>query len=136
MTSLLLIGAFVFFAFMAPPKTTVTFVGTAFVVSLVVRASAQAIGNVSVTLLQSFRAVAYSVLFFALAVFTLWSLSQGTGVAEFTGAAGLAVLGGLFVAYALGYAVGLGTTLGASSGIALVSTVVSGLLLWLGSKVA
>ncbi|MFN7693825.1 MAG: hypothetical protein ACK5O3_07225 [Burkholderiales bacterium] len=136
MTSLLLIGAFVFFAFMAPPKTTAMFVGIALLVSLVVKVSAQAIGNVSVTLLQTIRAVAFSLLLVTLAMFTLWSFSLGTGVTEFTGMAAIAVLGGLFLAYALGFAVGLGTTLGASCGIAVVSTIVSGLLFGLGSRLA
>lgn len=136
MHNLLLIGAFLFFAFIAPLKTTATFVGVVLLVSLVVKISAQAIGNVSVSLPQSFRAVAYSLAFVAIAMFTLGSFSVGTGVTQFTGGAGIAVMVGLFLAYSLGFMVGLGTSLGASGGIAFISTLVSGLLLWLGSRVA
>lgn len=136
MHNLLLIGALLFFAFIAPLKTTATFVSVVLLVSLAVKISAQALGNVSVTLRQSFRSVAYSLAFVVIAMFTLGSFSVGTGVTQFTGGAGVAVLVGLFLAYSLGFMVGLGTTLGASGGIAFVSTLVSGVLLWLGSRLA
>jgi hypothetical protein len=128
---LLLVGALLFFVFIAPLKTTAMLVGVGLLISLVVKVSAQAIGDISVSLPQAFRSVAYSLAFVAIALFTLGSFSIGTGMSQFSGIAGLAVLGGLFFAYALGFKVGLGTSAAASAGIAIVSTVASGPLLWL-----
>lgn len=127
----LLVGACLFFAFMVPVQTTATFVGVVLLVSLVAKATAQAIGNVEITMTQSYRAVAFSLAFVGIALFTLGSFTVGNGITQFTGAAAFAVLGGLFLAYALGFMVILGTTLGAGSGVAAVSTLSSGLLLWL-----
>jgi hypothetical protein len=131
---LLLIGAFLFFAFIAPLKTTVTLVAVVLTVSLVVKVSTQVIGNVTPTLAQAFRAVAYSLFFVGVAMFTLGSFSAGTGISKFTGVAVGGVLAALFLVYSLGFKVGLGTTLGVSGAVAFVSTLASGALLWLASK--
>jgi hypothetical protein len=42
----------------------------------------------------------------------------------------VAVLAGLFVAYTLGFQIGIGTSFGASAVVALISTLVSGAILW------
>lgn len=132
---LLLIGAFLFFAFMAPVETTVAFLAVAVFVSAAVKASAHSVANVSVTLSQSFRAVAWSLLFVLLWMFTFASFSFGSGTSQFTVAGGLAATVVFFLAYFLGFQVGLGTTLATSALIAVVSTLVSGLVLWLATKV-
>ena len=127
---LLLIGAFLFFAFIAPFKTVVVFVGLLLTVTLVVKVSAQAVANMKPTLGEAFQAVAYSLMLAAAALLVLLSFSSGTGVHSFGGISAIVVLFGLLTAYSLGFKIGLGASLGASFLVALMSTVVSAILLW------
>jgi hypothetical protein len=100
---LLLMGAFIFFAFMAPVGTTVAFLAVLLFVSAAVKASAHSMAHVSVTLLQSLRAVAYALLFVLLWMFTLGSFSIGTGISQFTLAGSLASAVAFFLACFLGF---------------------------------
>ena len=59
------------------------------------------------------------------------SYTVGTGVSRFSGLSAAAVLVGFFVAYVLGFKLSLGTSFGASAIVAIISTVVSGVLFWL-----
>jgi len=127
---LLFIGAFVFFAFMAPLKLTVAVCALVLFVTVVVKISAQVVAGASPTLSESFKSVFYASLFVALALLAFVSLSSGTRIHHVDGLPALAVMAGLFVAYTLGFQLGIGTSFGASAVIALISTLLSGAILW------
>ena len=127
---LLFIGAFVFFAFMAPLKLTVAVCALVLFVTVVVKISAQVVAGASPTLSESFKAVFYASLFVALALLAFVSFSSGTGIHHVDGLPALAAMAGLFVAYTLGFQLGIGTSFGASAVIALISTLLSGAILW------
>ena len=127
---LLFIGAFLFFAFIAPLKVTLAACALLVVVPLLVRMSARLIANTDVSFAEAFKAVALALLLLAVALFTLVSFSSGTGVKQFFGLSGWVVLGLLLGAYALGFKLGLSTSFAASLGVALVSSAASGLMLW------
>lgn len=132
---LLFIGAFLFFAFIAPPKVTILTCGLLIISALVVKVAAQTVANTSPSLGESFKSVGLSFAFLAIALFTLTSFSRGTGVSQFAGLSAVAVLGALLGSYVLGFKIALGTSFGASAVIALISTTVSGLLLWVAKGV-
>lgn len=127
---LLFIGALLFFAFMTPVKVAVAVGALVLSVTLVVKVSAQVVAGVSPTLGESFRAVFYASLLVALALLGAMSFSGGTGIHHIEGWPAAAVLAGLFVAYTLGFQLGIGTSFGASAVVALVSTLLSGAILW------
>ena len=127
---LLFIGAFVFFAFMAPLKLTVAVCALVLFVTVVVKISAQVVAGASPTVSESFKAVFYASLFVALALLAFVSFSSGTGIHHVDGLPALAAMAGLFVAYTLGFQLGIGTSFGASAVIALISTLLSGAILW------
>ena len=127
---LLLIGAFLFFAFIAPLKVTLAACALLVVIPLVVKVSARVIANTDASFAEAFKAVALAFVLLAVSLFTLVSFSRGTGVSQFYGLSGWVVLGFLLGSYALGFKLGLSTSFGASLGVALVSTAVSGLMVW------
>ena len=127
---LLFIGAFIFFAFLAPLKLTVAVCALVLFVTVVVKISAQVVAGVSPTLSESFKSVFYASLFVALALLAFVSFSSGTGIHQVDGLPALAVMAGLLVAYTLGFQLGIGTSFGASAVIALISTLLSGVILW------
>ena len=131
---LLLIGALLFFAFMAPLKVTLATCLLLLIIPTVVKISAQSVVGLDFSFGEAFKAVALSFIFISVALFTLVSFVIGTS-AHISGLPSLAVLAGIFSAYVLGFSLALGTTFGASAVIALISTVVSGLLLWVGKSV-
>ncbi|MET3183746.1 UNVERIFIED_ORG: hypothetical protein ABIC43_006938 [Variovorax guangxiensis] len=127
---LLFIGAILFFAFMTPLKLAVAVCALVLVVTVVVKVSAQVVAGNSPTLGESFKSVFYASLLVALALLAFMSFSSGTGVHHVDGWPTVAVLAGLFVAYTLGFQIGIGTSFGASAVVALISTLVSGAILW------
>lgn len=127
---LLFVGFFLFFAFIAPLKVTLLSCVLVIVATLVVTFAAKAIANVAPTVGESFKAVALSFFFGVIALFTLVSFSHGTGITSFTGLPAVAVFCALLASYVLGFKVALRTGFLASALIALVSTVVSGALIW------
>ncbi|SFP70822.1 hypothetical protein SAMN05216567_10883 [Variovorax sp. OK605] len=127
---LLFIGALLFFAFMTPVKLAVAVGALVLFVTVVVKVSAQVVGGVSPTLGESFRSVFYASLLVALALLAFLSFTGGVAVHHVEGWPAVAVLAGLFVAYTLGFQLGIGTSFGASAMVALISTLLSGAILW------
>ena len=127
---LLFVGAFLFFAFIAPLKVTLAVSALLVVVPLVVMGSARVVANTSASYGEAFKSVALAVMFLALSLFTLVSFSRGTGVSQFEGLSGWVVLGFLLGSYVLGFKVGLSISLVGSVLVALASTLVSGGMLW------
>jgi hypothetical protein len=127
---LLFIGAFVFFAFMAPLKLTIAVCALVLFVTVVVKISAQVVGGVSPTLGESFKSVFYASLLVALALLAYMSFFAAAGIHHVNGTPALLAMVGLFVAYTLGFQIGIGTSFGASAVVALISTLLSGAILW------
>ncbi|SEK01559.1 MULTISPECIES: hypothetical protein [unclassified Variovorax] len=127
---LLFIGALLFFAFMTPVKLAVAVGALVLFVTVVVKVSAQVVAGVSPTLGESFRSVFYASLLVALALLAFLSFTGGVAVHHVEGWPAVAVLAGLFVAYTLGFQLGIGTSFGASAMVALISTLLSGAILW------
>jgi hypothetical protein len=127
---LLFIGAFLFFAFMAPVKVTVVTCMLLLLVTSVVKVSANAVANTNTTFGEAFKAVGLSFFFGVVALFTLVSFSKGTGTSTFSGLSAMAVLCALLASYVLGFKVALGTSFASSAVIALISTIISGVVLW------
>ena len=127
---LLFIGAFIFFAFMAPLKLTIAVGALVLFVTVVVKISTQVVAGVSPTLGESFKSVFYASLFVALALLAYMSFFAGTGIHHVDGTPALLAMAGLFVAYTLGFQIGIGTSFGASAVVALISTLLSGSILW------
>jgi hypothetical protein len=127
--SLLLIAAFIFFAAIAPIKTTITFVMHMFIVLFVVKISAKIVTGHNVSLAEAFKAVGLSLFFACIAVFSLTSFSKSTGIHSFTDATAVIVIGLLFSSYIAGFSVALGTKFGISAVIAAISTLASGILI-------
>lgn|SRR3990167_1553460 len=125
MLYLLLIAAFIFFAAMAPIKTTVTFLVLLTSILFVVKISTKFVSGNNVSLGDAFKAVGLSLFFACIALFTLTSFSNTTGIHNFTDTAAIIVIGLLFSSYTAGFSVALGTKFGSSAVIASISTAVS-----------
>ncbi len=122
---LLLIGAFIFFAFIAPLKVTIVTCLFLLVIAAVVRFSTQAVVGFETSYGQAAKAVGLSFFFLLVAFFTLFSFAKGTGINKFTGLAGNLVFAGFFSAYVLGFKLSLSLSFGQSAAVAIVSTVLS-----------
>ena len=122
---LLFIGAFLFFAFIAPLKITLAACLMLLLVTTVVRFTTRAVAGVESSYSEAAKAMALSFFFLVIAFFTLLSFAKGTGVTQFTGLAGYLVFIAFFVAYVLGFKLSLGLSFVASSLVAVVSTVAS-----------
>lgn len=126
---LLIVGALLFFAFIAPIKTTLGFALAFALVTGVVAFTTKLVSGVEATIGSAAKAVCLAFALLALALFTLISFSSGTGVQQFSGLPALAVLGACMLSYSLGFKVALGVSLGSSVVIAGISTVASALVL-------
>lgn len=122
---LLFIGAFLFFAFIAPLKVTLATCLLLLLVTTIVRFTARAVAGVEASYGEAAKAMGLSFFFLFLAFFALLSFAKGTGVTQFTGLAGHLVFAAFFVAYVLGFKLSLGLSFGASAVVAVVSTVAS-----------
>ena len=128
MQYLLLIGAILWFAFIAPLTVTLATCLFVLVILSIVRFSAQAVTGVQATYGEAAKAVSLSFVFLVIAIFTWASLSLGVpkGISiQISGLGGYAVFGATLAAYILGFKVGLGISFGASAVIALISSVTS-----------
>ena len=125
MLYLLLTAAFIFFAAIAPIKTTITFLVLLASVLCVVKMSTKFVSGNDVSLGDAFKAVGLSLLFACIALFTLTSFSNTTGIHNFTGSAAIIVIGLISSSYAAGFSVALGTKFGSSAVIASASTAIS-----------
>ena len=128
MQYLLLIGAILWFAFIAPLKVTLATCLFVLVILSVVRFSAQAVTGVQATFGEAAKAVSLSFVFLVIAILAWVSLSfsapKGVSI-QITGLGGYAVFASTLLAYILGFKIGLGISFGASAIIALISSVAS-----------
>lgn len=128
MQYLLLIGAILWFAFIAPLKVTLATCLFVLVILSVVRFSARAVTGIHASFGEAAKAVSLSFIFLAIAIFTWASFSLGVprGVSiQITGIASYAVFAFTLAAYALGFKLGLGISFGASIIVALISSAAS-----------
>jgi hypothetical protein len=130
MHHLLIVGAFLAFAFIAPVKVALLSGALLLLVIAVVMVSTAVVADVKPTFGEAFKAVGLSLFFAAIALFTLLSFSRGTGVSSFSGLSAVAVLGALLASYVLGFKVALRTSFASSALVALISTLASGVLLF------
>ena len=128
---LLFIGAFLFFAFIAPLKVTLATCLLLLLITAIVRFTTRAVAGVETSYGEAAKAMGLSFFFLVVAFFTLLSFAKGTGVTQFTGLAGHVVFAAFFVAYVLGFKLSLGLSFGASAVVAIVSTVASTVLFFL-----
>ena len=122
---LLFIGAFLFFAFIAPLKVTLAACGLLLILVAVVRYTAATVSGNESSFGEAAKGVGLSFFFLVIAFTILISFSTGTGVNRFTGLASAGVFATFLAAYTLGFKLSLGLTLGASAVVSLVSAVVS-----------
>jgi hypothetical protein len=129
---LLFIGAFLWFAFIAPLKVTLATSVLLVLITGVVTTTTRLVSGVQPSYGDAAKAVALSFFFLAIALFTLLSFFVGTSSTglniQITGLAAWTVLAALLAAYTLGYKFSLGLSFGASAVIAAVSTGVSTVL--------
>jgi hypothetical protein len=122
---LLFIGAFLFFAFIAPLKVTLAACALLLVLVAVVRYTATAVSGVESSYGEAAKGVGLSFFFVVVAFTILVSFATGTGISRFAGLAGAAVFAAFLVAYALGFKLSLGLSVGGSALVSLVAAVVS-----------
>lgn len=125
---LLFIGAFLFFAFIAPMKVTLATCVLLLLVTTIIRYATKAVAGVESSYGEAAKAMALSFFFLVLAFFALLSFAKGTGVTQFTGLAGHLVFMAFFASYVLGFKVSLGLSFAPSAIVAIVSTVASTVL--------
>jgi hypothetical protein len=129
MHCLLFIGAFLFFAFIAPLKVTLATCLLLLLVITVVRFTTRAVAGVDASYAEATKAVGLSFFFLVVAFFVLLSFAKGTtGVMEFTGLSAVLVFGAFFAAYVLGFKFSLGLPFGSSAVVAVISTAASTVL--------
>ncbi|OOG44164.1 hypothetical protein [Polaromonas sp. A23] len=122
---LLFIGAFLFFAFIAPLKVTLATCAMLLIVTAVIRFTTRAVAGVESSYGEAAKAMGLSFFFVVIAFFVLLSFSTGTGVTQFTGLAGYLVFVAFLLSYVLGFKLSLGLSLGVSAIVAVISTVAS-----------
>lgn len=125
---LLLIGAILWFAFIAPLKVTLATCLFVLVILSVVRFTAQAVTGVQATYGEAAKAVTLSFVLLVSAMLAWVSLSfsvpKGANI-QVSELGSYVVFGSTLAAYILGFKFGLGVTFGASAVIALISSVAS-----------
>ena len=126
---LLIIGALLFVAFIAPLQTIAGLTIAFALVTGSVALTTKMVSGVETTIGTAAKAVSLAFALLALALFTLVSFSTGTGIQEFSGGAALALLGACMLSYSLGFKIALGVSLGSSIIIAGISTAASALAL-------
>lgn len=133
---LLFIGAFLFFAFIAPLKLTLATCALLLIVTTIIRLTTRAVAGVDSSYSEAAKAMALSFVFLVVSFFALFSFVKGTGVTHITGLAGYLVFGAFLVSYILGFKLSLGLSFGASSVVAVISTVASTVLFFAFRSVA
>lgn len=129
MLILLLVVALIFFAVIAPLKTTAIFAALILLILFTVKISTKIVTGNNVSLSEAFKAVGLSLFFACIAAFTITSFSSATGISDFRNTRAVIVIGLLFSSYIAGFSAALGTKFGSSAVIAAISTAVSGTLI-------
>ena len=125
MQYLLFIIAFLFFAFIAPLKLTLATCLFLLLNIAIIRFTAKVVSGAESSFSDAAKAMALSFVLLVGAFFVLLSFSQGTGITQFTGLAGLLVFSAFLASYVLGFKLSLGLAFGASAVVAFVSSVAS-----------
>lgn len=126
---LLIVGALLFVAFIAPLKTTLGLALAFALVTGVVAFTTKLVSGVETTIGSAAKAVCLAFALLALALFTLISFSSSTGVQQFSGIPALVVLTACMLSYSLGFKLALGVPMGSSLVIAVISTAASAIAL-------
>jgi hypothetical protein len=126
---LLIVGALLFFAFIAPVTITLGLALAFALVTGVVALTTKLVSGVETTIGSAAKAACLAFALLALALFTLISFSSGTGIQQFSGIPALALLAACMLSYSLGFKLALGVPMGSSIVIAGISTVVSAIAL-------
>lgn len=129
MQQLFFVLAFVAFAFAAPTKVTVLCAVLLLLITLTVVAVTQAVAGTSTTLSSAFKAVFLSLCFLAVWLLTLLSYLKG-GDRSFHELSLVVLLASLFGAFVMGFKVALPLTFRSSAIVAVLSTGISGALIW------
>jgi hypothetical protein len=117
----LIIGAFLWFAFLAPPMVTAATVGSFFLVALVGARTVQAVTGAQVGMGDVLRSVGLAFVFAGIAMLGLGSLLAKANMAV--------PLLAILAAYVLGFSVGLDIEFVPACIVAVVTTVVSAILI-------
>ncbi len=125
---LLFVGAFLFFAFIAPLKVTLATCLLLLIVMTIIRVMTKAVAGAESSYAEAAKAVGLSFFFLVVAVLALLNFSSNTGITQFTGLAAGLVFFVFFAAYVLGFKLSLGIPFGPSAVVAVVSTVASTVL--------
>ncbi|TAL24378.1 MAG: hypothetical protein EPO01_05695 [Aquabacterium sp.] len=146
MSQLLLVTFIVAVLFIAPLKTAAVFFGGLLLATLVVQATAAGVGRTPVTLGEALRAIVLSVFFSFVAMVTIWSFTTGGAMHDamahgtnasrlvFGSVVGLGLMAFQAAAFFLGFRVALGLPFLPSALVAVVSTVIVGAALWVGTS--
>jgi hypothetical protein len=140
MGQLLVVVFFLALFIAAPIKVAALFSGSLLLSTLVVQATTASISRVNVTLSDSFKAIVYSFLFTAVAVFTIYSFMIGAPREIFESptaalAASVPLVLLQYGSFVLGFKVALGLTLAHSFIVAAASTLITTGAIWFISKI-
>lgn len=133
MLSLVLIVVALFAAFIVPVNVLVTGAVLLVAIALVVRGIARVVTGNEATLVEAFKAVGLSLFFLLIALTAV--MSYGSRPGGITGVPVLLALGAMFVAYSAGFVVALGASFKESALIAVVSTSISGVLVYAATRI-
>lgn len=122
---LLLIGATLWFSFLVPFKVTLATAISLAAIAALIRFLAHSLAGVTVSFGDAVKAIGNSLIFLAVAAFTLYSFLKGSGVTDISRLPMLVVFCGFLATYIFAFQVTLHLAFGTSSVIALASTVAS-----------
>lgn len=130
MIQIILIIFLGFFVAIAPMKVTLLGLFAIGIITAIVQVTSNMIGGTKFTIGESFKAVAWSVLFMAAGIFTAISLMHGSGPND---SAQRALIAGIlpYIGYTLGFRLALGVTFLHAAAIAIVSTALSIVFFWI-----
>lgn len=129
MLTLLLILAFIAFAFGAPAKVTAITSVIILSVAFAIQALANAVSGNRPTFMEALKAIGLSFFFLLLALLFFASATYSTVALFILAINPLLIPVGLFVPFTLGFSVSLRTTLASSALIACISSIFAGLLI-------
>ncbi len=124
MFALIIALAFLWFAFIAPLKVLILTIIVGLIVSTTVRVTANMVAGIRPTHLEALQAVGLSLVFVAIAVFTMFSFTVGAPAAPLSIAmiSAPVVILGPFIGYTLGFKLALRVGVVQSAIIAVAST--------------
>ncbi|MDQ1920985.1 hypothetical protein [Massilia pseudoviolaceinigra] len=120
---LLIIGAFLLFAFMAPPMVTLATIGAFGLVAMVGARTVKAVTGAQVGWDKVLQSVALAFVFSGVALAGMMSLFGSVNL--------VLLLVALLIAYISGFRIGLGIDFKAAAIVALITSLMSAVLFWL-----